>query len=208
MSVLKAVGRGILYVIGLPFFLIVLVGVGTFGLFMLFFLFFKSIFLFFTGRSLDDDLPEDVKANEIKEGRSHTIIQTDEPVVNTTTTTTSTPINPVPPAQESTIEQAVFGDTYQQGQSDVSIETINPPQEQPKEEIIEEKPIIEEETKPIIEDKPIVEDKPVISDKIEEIKIGGEYTPKTGSDRFIKLDNEEEDDSGVIISYNGDDDDK
>ena len=62
MSVLKNVGKGILYIIGLPFFLLILVLTGVAGIFVLVYMFFKSIILFFTGRSLYEDLPEDKEA--------------------------------------------------------------------------------------------------------------------------------------------------
>lgn len=195
MSVLKAVGRGILYVIALPFFLLLLALVGIAGLFLIIFMFVKSIILFFTGRSLDDDLPEDVKANEIKEGRSHTIIQTipDEDDVNDDVKTETINQNPVPPRQDSTIEQAVFGDDFIPEEPK---ETVQPP--------VEEKPV--EQPKPVEEDKPIIEETKIDS-HVDEIDVGSQYTPKTGSDRFFSLNEEEEEDSGVTITYDEDDDD-
>ena len=78
MAILKAVGRGFLYIIGLPFFLIVLLGTAVAGLFMLVFMFVKSIFLFFTGRSLDDDLPEDIKTVKVElEAKSFERVEAD-----------------------------------------------------------------------------------------------------------------------------------
>jgi len=61
----KRFGKGILYVLFTPVFLLVLALFGVAGILMFIFLFFKSIFLFFSGRSLKDDLPEDKKAKEI-----------------------------------------------------------------------------------------------------------------------------------------------
>ena len=60
----KSFGKGILYLFVLPFLLIILALYGIAGLFGFVFLFFKSIILFFTGRSLNDDLPEDIEAKK------------------------------------------------------------------------------------------------------------------------------------------------
>lgn len=63
-SFFKSFGKGILYLFVLPFLLIILALYGIAGLFGFVFLFFKSIVLFFTGRSLNDDLPEDIEAKK------------------------------------------------------------------------------------------------------------------------------------------------
>lgn len=195
MAILKSVGKGILYIIGLPFFLIVLAGASILGVFLLIFMFFKSIILFFTGRSLNDDLPEDIEVKRIKKGASGNSMSTtgvveetnEEPIVQpyTSTSTGSTPI-----------ENAVFG---------------HPLYETPTVETTEE-PVIEEET-PAIPEEPVqpVEEEPVSSIEIENTSAPkkpkdsiGKYVPRGGS-RFID-EEEEEDDSGVTISF-GDDDD-
>ena len=65
VNLLKSFGKGILYVIGLPFFLLALLLYGIYGIFLFLFMLLKGIILFFTGRSLFEDLPEDRKAKEI-----------------------------------------------------------------------------------------------------------------------------------------------
>lgn len=198
MAVLKNVGKGILYIIGLPFFLIVLALTALMGIFMLIFMFFKSIILFFTGRSLDDDLPEDIKVKEIKSGGKKTTTSTDnqetpvsnnEPIVEPYVASTN---------NQSPIEQAVFG--HQIYQEPVS-----------QEEQIVEEPVIEEEpvaTEIPQEEEPVssidINDSPVES-KTTEISIG-QYVPHTSGSRFIDDEEEEEEDSGVDI-FSGDDDD-
>lgn len=62
---LKKIGMGIAYIFVLPIYIVALALYGVVGLFLLLILFIKSIYLFFTGRSLDDDLPEDKEAKEI-----------------------------------------------------------------------------------------------------------------------------------------------
>ena len=193
MAVLKNVGKGILYIIGLPFFLIVLVGTALMGIFLLAFMFFKSIILFFTGRSLDDDLPEDIKVKEIKYGKSS---PAPSPVVNAQEEPVIQPY--VVPQNNTTIEEAVFG---------------HPTYEAPvREEPVVEQPVQEEpipET-PITPATPVEE--PVSSIEIEEEPVQntteidiGQYVPHTSGSRIID-EEEEEEDSGVTITY-GDDDD-
>ena len=59
VDLLKAFGRGILYVILCPFFLVVLALFAVIGLLAFIFQLFKSIFYFFTGQKFFPDLPED-----------------------------------------------------------------------------------------------------------------------------------------------------
>ena len=190
VALLKNVGKGILYIIGLPFFLIVLVGTAIMGILLLVFMFIKSIFLFFTGRSLDDDLPEDIKVKEMKNGGAN----------STTNNTTREVVNDEPPVQPfvtpqenaTTIEEAVFGH-----------ETYEVP--------VQEEPIVEEpaEPEPVFEEEPQTSDDDIdeISTEEEPTEISiGQYVPHTSGSVFIDEEEEEEPDSGVTITY-GDDDD-
>lgn len=61
----KSFGKGVLYLLVLPFLLVILAIYAVVGLFVFIFEGIKAIFLFFSGRSLFDDLPEDKKAKEI-----------------------------------------------------------------------------------------------------------------------------------------------
>lgn len=67
-TIFKSIGKGILYILIAPFYVLGLLLIAIAGLFGLLYLFIKSIVLFFTGRSLRDDLPEDRKAKAIKNG--------------------------------------------------------------------------------------------------------------------------------------------
>ena len=62
---LKKVGKGLGYVLFVPFYLVLVVVIGVIGIVILLTLFFKAVYLFFSGRSLRDSLPEDKKAQEI-----------------------------------------------------------------------------------------------------------------------------------------------
>ena len=157
------------------------------GLFMLVFMFFKSIILFFTGRSLDDDLPEDVKVRHIKEGRSGSTT-----TVNTSQESEEPMVQPyvAPQNNASSIEEAVFGHpTYEA-----------PVKEEPAEEPVQESPVIPEE--PVEEPVSSIEIEEPVQDTTE-IDIG-QYVPHTSGSRFID-EEEEEEESGVTIEY-GDDD--
>ena len=66
-SVLKTIGKGALYFLALPLGLVAIAGYAVFGIFVFFFQFARLIILFFTGRNLRSDLPEDIKAREIIE---------------------------------------------------------------------------------------------------------------------------------------------
>lgn len=66
-SFFKGLAKGLLYVLFFPFGLIAIVLYGVFGIFVFIYQFFKLIFLFFTGRNLQSDLPEDIEVKKIIE---------------------------------------------------------------------------------------------------------------------------------------------
>lgn len=194
MGLLKTVGKGILYIIGLPFFLLVLAITAVFGLFLIVFMFFKSIVFFFTGRSLDDELPEDRRAREIKEGRNPSTT----PMNNPQETPVAQPYTSSPePTYQNDIESAVFGPHTVPAFEPEPEPEVEP---EPETETVFEQPVFNQPA-----EEPVsqidVDDAPV--ERHENI---GHYVPHTDSSRFIDVDEEEEDNSGVTISY-GDDDD-
>ena len=64
LNFFKNFGRGILYILVLPLLAVALVVYAVVALFIFVFLAFKGLFLFFTGRSLYEDLPEDIEAKK------------------------------------------------------------------------------------------------------------------------------------------------
>ena len=68
VGLLKTFGKGILYVIGFPFFLVALLLFGVVGLFAFIFQLFRSIIFFFTGQKFFPELPEDKELRLMKEG--------------------------------------------------------------------------------------------------------------------------------------------
>ena len=67
IGLLKMFGKGILYVIGFPFFVLALLLFGVIGIFLFVFQLVKSIFYFFTGRKFFPELPEDKELRLLKE---------------------------------------------------------------------------------------------------------------------------------------------
>ncbi len=196
MSVLKNVGKGILYIIGLPFFLLILVLTGIAGIFVLIFMFFKSIILFFTGRSLDDELPEDRKARLIKEGKPGTIINApqDEPVVNTY-------IPPEPQPQPSSIEEAVFGQRPEPTPEPDPAPMPEPVQEERSSDEIFDSilgtttaPKEEEEFRTVDIESPKPQEDPI-----------REYVPHKSQQRIVDDTEEEEESSATNIYFGGND---
>ena len=61
-SILKKFGQGILYILVLPLFILALALFGVYGVFLFLVLMVKSIILFFQGKKLQGDLPEDIEA--------------------------------------------------------------------------------------------------------------------------------------------------
>ncbi len=68
-SILKKFLKGLLYIFILPGVLVILSFYSVIGIFMFVFLGIKAILLFFTGRNLFGDLPEDIKARQILTGQ-------------------------------------------------------------------------------------------------------------------------------------------
>ena len=200
MSVLKTVGKGILYILGLPFFLIILVGTGIAGIFVLIFMFFKSIILFFTGRSLDDALPEDKKAKQIKEGRTAPAAGPilEQPVYTNNTYTQQVPPEPTP--QPTTIEEAVFGQPEEKIPFEDEIQPAPAAQpERSTDEIFES--ILGTEQKE--EKYTNVNVQPENNDD-EPI---GQYIPHKSNQRIVEdTEEEEEDNSATNIYFGGDND--
>lgn len=62
LEFLKRCGLGVLYVIAAPFAVALLALFAVLGIFVFLFMLGKSLIMFFSGRSVFDDLPEDIEA--------------------------------------------------------------------------------------------------------------------------------------------------
>ena len=194
ISLLKTFGKGLLYVIGAPFFVVALILFGAIGLMAFIFQIFKSIIFFFTGQKFFPELPED---KELRLQKEEAFKQTN-PVVEDTTPNIVTPIfeeevpavekEPAPIAverskPEPTIEETVFEDTS-------SLEDLTNDEEEVPESSIKEEPIEEKHAVLETNDEPEEEE-------YEELET---YVPR--SSNYSAADDEENDtDSGVDINY-------
>ncbi len=70
MSFFKSFGQGILYLLTLPVVLVILALYAAMGILIILFLMLKSVILFFKGKNIFNDFPEDVKVNEILKPKS------------------------------------------------------------------------------------------------------------------------------------------
>ena len=200
IGLLKAFGKGILYVIGAPFFVVALVLFGAIGLLAFIFQIFKSIIFFFTGQKFFPELPEDKELRLKREAAA----RKDEPVQEDKSTDFSNIIfeeeipisNPEPTPivmernePEPTIEETVFEDTS-------SLEDfINDEEEELPEETIEEEeePVEEEHTVLETSKEPEVEE-----EEFEELET---YVPRSSTYSDANDEEDNNTDSGVDIKY-------
>ena len=80
IGLLKAFGKGLLYVIGLPFFLLALAIFAVIGLFLFIYQIIRSIIYFFTGQKFFPELPEDKELRLKKEAAESGNVIIDQPV--------------------------------------------------------------------------------------------------------------------------------
>lgn len=226
VSLLKTFGRGILYVLGLPFFILALLIFAVIGLFAFLFQAIKSIIFFFTGQRFFPELPEDKELRLLKEKQNapmeaekdivtpyHEIKDMEEPqedlMSNLTRESTPAPeVTPTPApatAPAASVEEACFKPSFE----------TEPKEEEPvieediHEEVIlndfieDEQPEIEEVHQNITmgdEEHTILEtaeEKESEEDLVEELET---YIPR--SSNYSAADEDEDIDTGVDIDYN------
>ena len=68
-NLFKSLAKGVLYFFAFPGIIIALALYAVFGVLVFIFQFFKLIYLFFTGRTLFSDLPEDIEVKRIMESK-------------------------------------------------------------------------------------------------------------------------------------------
>lgn len=67
INLLKTFGKGVLYILGLPFFIVVLLAFAVVGLLIFLYQIIKSVIVFFTGHKFFPELPEDKELRLLKE---------------------------------------------------------------------------------------------------------------------------------------------
>ena len=81
VNLLKTFGKGILYIIGFPFFVVALLIFGVIGVFLFVFHLFKSIIYFFTGQKFFPELPED-KELRLKQEAAYAAAHPEETIID------------------------------------------------------------------------------------------------------------------------------
>ena len=213
-SLLKTFGKGILYVLGLPFFILALLIFGVLGIFAFLFQYFKSIIFFFTGQKFFPELPEDKELRLLKAGASPSIepeTQREQDIImpyqeeaEPEPVFEPAPEEPEPEPVATTIEDACFKPSFE-------VE----PEEQEPEEVIEEE-IHEEGLNDLLDDEPeedpfetnipmgdeehtileTAENKESEEELVEELET---YVPR--SSNYADDFDEEDTDTGVDIKY-------
>ena len=204
VSFFKNFGKGVLYVLVLPFLLVGMAIYGVVALFVFIFLCFKGLILFFTGRSLYEDLPEDKEAKrrlallsgEKQEGEINV-----SPLQNTVPPIQATPDNQ---AQDSISTDPFYVPEYlrtEEQQEEVE-------QEETQEQVSEE-PQAQEE--PVQENNNLFdniltsepeEKKPLPEEKHDEDVIVVQNTKQNSNIIEISdIDDDEEESSGINIDY-------
>lgn len=202
IGLLKAFGKGILYVIGAPFFVVALVLFGAIGLLAFIFQIFKSIIFFFTGQKFFPELPEDKELRLKREAAA----AREEPVQEERDDNIISPIFeeeiPMPEIKEApifiereetkpepTIEETLFEDAS-------SLEDFISDEEEgiPEETVEEEEPIVEEK-------HTILETSEEPEEEEEEFEELETYVPRSSTYSDANDDEDNNTDSGVDIKY-------
>ena len=185
LNFFKSFGKGILYVLVLPFLLVGLALYGVVAIFIFIFLAIKGLVLFFTGRSLYEDLPEDKEAKRRIAIANGGVVEEENE--------TEQEKQEEEPVQEETKEDSIDSDPFYVPhylREDVQVEEAKEPVfEQPQEE---EKPLFREPDPQPEED---------VEETIETEEIPSKSSQNSA---FSEIDGDDEvdsDDSGITIDY-------
>lgn len=212
-SLLKTFGKGVLYILGLPFFLVILLLFAVAGLLIFLFQILKSIVFFFTGHKFFPELPEDRELRLLREGvptseseeeinetpdvfqdisNEDSFVKEEEPVKEEAA-----------PQSFSTIEEACFG--REEVKEEIKQEPISSSDE---EDDLVNILASEEESSPIEEDTISLSrnEEHVVETSMEEKKISEPeeeiletYTPKSSD--YIEVNEDDDTDNGVNINF-------
>ena len=190
LNFFKNFGKGVLYVLVLPFLVAGMALYGVFALFVFIFLAIKGLILFFTGRSLYEDLPED------KEAKKRIAIANGQYV----------PEEPVAKMQEEIIKEEpakVENDPFyipDYLKTDEDRQLVNQKDETPLEQFLEEKK--QEPVPPEPQIEPAFEQEQVVQEEPKEEII---MQKSTQNSAFLEIneedDHDDDDDSGVKIDF-------
>lgn len=192
VSLLKTFGKGILYVIGLPFFIVALVLFGAVGLIAFIVQLFMSIIYFFSGRKFFPDLPEDLELRALREGPRANNIDKEEEEDEPITEAYAEPH--IVPQEQPPFVYPFFEEKTPQDETPIV-------QDVPEDEPEEIESSVEEETKPdpvLFNDDSSIEETIDTTSEEEEEELET-YVPRSSS--FSVNDDDTEEESGVDIKY-------
>ena len=216
VDLLKAFGRGILYILCFPFFLVALAIFAVIGLLAFIFQLIKSIFYFFTGQKFFPELPEDKELRLMKEAEEVKNNPQPQPQANNQGQggllyeetydeddflEEPTPETPLP-RQQTTIEEVVFEEEPAPEVAPIQAPVVETPAPQPQvqEEVKPEpvKELIPDDHEDPLDDflDPFGEDEKPVEEE-EELEV---YRPKGTTDDTYSID-EDDTDSGVNINF-------
>ena len=217
VDLLKAFGRGILYILCFPFFLVALAIFAVIGLLAFIFQLIKSIFYFFTGQKFFPELPEDKELRLMKEAEEAKNNPQPQSQVNNQGQggllyeetydeddflEEPTPETPLP-RQQTTIEEVVFEEEPAPEVAPIQtpVEETPAPQPQVQEEVKPEpvKELIPDDHEDPLDDflDPFGEDEKPVEEE-EELEV---YKPKGTTDDTYSIDEDDDTDSGVNINF-------
>ena len=210
VSLLKTFGKGVLYVVGLPFFILALVIFAIIGIFAFLYQIIISIFFFFTGRTFFPELPEDKELRLKKESANQNNafessmseqLQEEPSIVSHYE---EAPVKEEQPVEEkpmfSTVEEACFEETKEempiedtQEESDPFGSLLDPASEEDEPTLEEVKLERKEETLVETAEPKLDED-----DLVEELET---YVPRSSTYSANDDDDDDDTDIGVDIDY-------
>ena len=224
VDLLKAFGRGILYVILCPFFLLVLALFAVIGLLAFIFQLFKSIFYFFAGLKFFPELPEDkelrLKREAEEAARNPQPQPQAQPQVNQTPNNLvfeemldendfveepAPVVTPISRPAPQSVEQACFQEEVkptpapapQPAPAPAPVARMPEPEPEPvKEELVSDK---EADDAPLADFLDPFNDEPIMRDESNEIL--EVYKPKGNNDYTDADDYEDDTDNGVDIRF-------
>ena len=196
----KNFGKGVLYVLVLPFLLVGMALYGVVALFVFIFLAIKGLVLFFTGRSLYEDLPEDIEAKK----RLAPQTQNEQTTVSNEDISSALNIGEKEEITPNTADP-FYVPEYLKSEQDVQEDTVQEQQE------VKEEPLFESEQEPVQEDVPVQQEEMVVKPNfieepddtnIEEDEIVLEKTEQKSNILEIKDDeDDDEESSGINIDF-------
>ena len=218
VDLLKAFGRGILYILCFPFFLVALALFAVIGLLAFLFQLIKSIIFFFTGQKFFPELPEDKELRlmrEAEEAKNNPQPQPQpQPQVNNQPYQggllyeetydeddfLEEPTGEAPlPRQQATIEEVVFEEEPKEEVSPIQapveekpapiMQEVNRPEPEPSKELLHEEDSQDDFLNPFDVEEQQAEE--------EELEV---YQPKGTTDDTYSID-EDDTDSGVNINF-------